>query len=207
MKKILIFSSLMIIFIALIFFRQKVNIEDEVYVVSHSEEKEGIQVEKSNSTENDIEEDDIKKNHITIYVSGEVLKPGIVTVENDKRLYDALQLLGGTTSEADLNRVNLAIKLEDEQHYIIPKIGEEYEYIADNKTISNNDNSENKKININNGDIKELENLPGVGEATANKIVKYREENKKFNSIEEIKNVNGIGDKKYEEIKNLICVD
>ena len=54
---------------------------------------------------------------------------------------------------------------------------------------------------------KKLDSLPGVGEATANKIVKYREEKGKFNSIEEIKNVNGIGDKKYEELKALISIE
>ena len=63
------------------------------------------------------------------------------------------------------------------------------------------------QVNINVATIEELEALPGVGEATANKIVKYREENGQFSSIEEIKNVNGIGDKKYEDIKELICVN
>lgn len=209
MKKILIFSLLVVICVVLIFFKENVNIEEEMYVVSHSEEreKETVQVEKNNNRESDKEDNRIENNYITIYVSGEVANPGIVTLENDKRLYDALQELGGATIEADLNRVNLAIKLEDGQHYIIPKIGEVYDNTTYNKTITNNDNSENNKININIADIKELEDLPGVGEATANKIVKYREENKRFNSVEEIKSVNGIGDKKYEEIKDLICVD
>ena len=62
-------------------------------------------------------------------------------------------------------------------------------------------------ININTANVQELDSLPGVGEATANKIVKYREEKGKFNSIEEIKNVNGIGDKKYEELKALISIE
>ena len=68
-------------------------------------------------------------------------------------------------------------------------------------------NNKNNLININTASIQELDTLPGIGEATANKIVNYREEKGKFNSIEEIKNVNGIGDKKYEELKTLISIE
>ena len=67
--------------------------------------------------------------------------------------------------------------------------------------------NKNNLININTASIQELDTLPGIGEATANKIVNYREEKGKFNSIEEIKNVNGIGDKKYEELKTLISIE
>ena len=73
------------------------------------------------------------------------------------------------------------------------------------------ENSENKenssKININKATIEELDSLPGVGEATANKIVNYRDENGEFKSIEEIKNVNGIGDKKFQDMKDLIIAN
>lgn len=97
------------------------------------------------------------------------------------------------------------MKIEDEKHYIIPKIGENIE-------TSNDDNNldikgeENNLVNINEADIKELDSLPGVGEATATKIINHREENGKFKAIEEIKNVNGIGDKKYENIKDMITI-
>lgn len=77
----------------------------------------------------------------------------------------------------------------------------------ESKTKNNKNASKEEKTNINVATIEELDSLPGVGEATANKILQYREENGQFNSIEDIKNVNGIGDKKYENIKDLICVD
>ena len=85
---------------------------------------------------------------------------------------------------------------------------------SSNNTISQNtytskENQESKdsdKIDINTADIEELDKIPGVGEATANKILNYREENGQFKSIEEIKNVNGIGEKKFENMKELICV-
>ena len=79
--------------------------------------------------------------------------------------------------------------------------------ISDENDIENDLNNKNNLININTASIQELDTLPGIGEATANKIVNYREEKGKFNSIEEIKNVNGIGDKKYEELKTLISIE
>ena len=116
-----------------------------------------------------------------------------------------MEKLGGTTNKADLNKVNLAMKVEDEQHYIIPKIGEEVSEESVEVTNKEVSSQESSKININTATIEELDTLPGVGEATANKIVNHRSENGEFKTVEEIKNVNGIGDKKFENIKELIC--
>ena len=102
------------------------------------------------------------------------------------------------------------MKLKDESHYIIPKLGEYNELHSNNIFESNTQSSTNIQsnlININKASIEELDKLPGIGEATANKIVNYRAEKGKFNSIEDIKNVKGIGDKKYEELKNLISIE
>lgn len=210
MKKIVIFSILLIVSVSLVLFKENVNIKDDVYVVSNSEsnEKESTLVKNDSESEVINNKDNItNEKEITVYISGEVVNPGIVSINKEKRLYDAVQELGGVTQDADLNKINLAIKLNDEQHYIIPKIGENIEVENEVEVLGETKSDENKKININVADIQELDDLPGVGEATANKIVKYREENNRFNSIEEIKNVNGIGDKKYEDIKNLICVE
>ena len=104
----------------------------------------------------------------------------------------------------------MAIKLKDEMHYIIPRIGDEVKDSASEVISDGNFNqdepSKTSQININTATIEELDKLPGVGEATANKIVNHRSESGEFKSIEEIKNVNGIGDKKFEEMKNLIYV-
>nr|WP_147515967.1 helix-hairpin-helix domain-containing protein [Romboutsia sp. 1001713B170207_170306_H8] len=144
---------------------------------------------------------------VTIYISGQVKNPGIVTLENDRRLVDAIEILGGVTEEADLNKVNMALKIEDEGHYIIPKLGEEVETQSIDLNSTEKAKNENDKVNINIANIDELQSLPGVGEATANKIFKYREENGVFKNIEEIKNVNGIGDKKYEGLRDLISIN
>ena len=213
---VILISSFIII--GTIAYKLNLNIQDEVYIVSENEEnieEDNIKIEKdyeTNNIENNIEyknkENTISKN-VTIYVSGEVNNPGIVTIESDKRLYDAVEKLGGVTQNADLNRINLAIKINDEEHYIIPKIGEE-NIISQDISVNNIDtikNEQTSKININTATIEELDNLPGVGEATANKILNYRQENGMFKSIEEIKNVNGIGEKKYIDIKDKICIE
>ena len=213
---VILISSFIII--GTIAYKLNLNIQDEVYIVSENEEnieEDNIKIEKdyeTNNIENNIEyknkENTISKN-VTIYVSGEVNNPGIVTIESDKRLYDAVEKLGGVTENADLNRINLALKLNDEEHYIIPKIGEE-NIISQDISVNNIDtikNEQTSKININTATIEELDNLPGVGEATANKILNYREENGIFKSIEEVKNVNGIGEKKYIDIKDKICIE
>lgn len=196
-----------------IFFSKNLDIDENVNVVSESEQ-EKIQHVESNNDKLEKEKESDKNNkkvnqniikEVTIFISGEVNNPGVVTINSDKRLADAVNKLGGFTQDADLNKINLAMKIEDEKHYIIPKIGENIE-------TSNDDNNldikgeENNLVNINEADIKELDSLPGVGEATATKIINHREENGKFKAIEEIKNVNGIGDKKYENIKDMITI-
>ena len=199
--RIVIFLVIIVLSIGTITYKVSSNIKEDVYVVSESEEnKKESTIESINYEE---KEETLSKN-ITIFISGEVNNPGIVTIEGDKRLSDAIDKLGGVTSDADLNRINLAMKIEDEQHYIIPKIGE---VIENNETITNDTNKDNSKININVATIEELDTLPGVGEATANKILNYREEHGIFKSIDEIKNVNGIGDKKYIDLKDKICIE
>lgn len=210
MKKIKSIIGIILIIICcttVIIVKNNIGFKENMYIVSESE---FINDDNNfENTNNDTLVNEEKENEmITIYISGQVNNPGVVSVENDKRLIDAIEILGGTTKDADLNRVNMALKVEDEGHYIIPKIGEE---VLDNSLQNNikqyNDESMGNKININTASISELDDLPGVGEATANKIYKYREENGNFKSIEEIKSVNGIGDKKYEDIKDLISIN
>ncbi|CED93186.1 Competence protein ComEA [Romboutsia ilealis] len=214
--KIIIFIMILLFSIYKIIDNKNLDIKDNVYIVSQSEVREeesisnNISDEKDNQGKEQIKIENTNKKTITVFISGEVKNPGVVAIDAEKRLSDAVNELGGTTENADLNKVNLAMKLKDESHYIIPKIGDNSE--SHNKetfenNIENDLNNKNNLININAASIQELDALPGVGEATANKIVNYREEKGKFNSIEEIKNVNGIGDKKYEELKTLISIE
>lgn len=157
---------------------------------------------------------------ITIYVSGEVNSPGVVELDSNDRLIDGVKLCEGLTKEADINNINLAMKIQDEGHYVIPKIGENIlENTQDNINMSqntdinsnadqgvNNNIDNNNKVNINSADITQLDSLPGVGKVTAQKIIDYREKNAKFKSIEEIKNVKGIGENKFNDLKDYISI-
>lgn len=139
---------------------------------------------------------------IMVHISGQVYKPGIVELELGKRVKDAVELAGGLKSGADLDRINLAKRLVDEEKIYVPEIGEENStdiFMISSKEI------ETGKININTCTKEALISLPGIGDVTANKIIEYRANNK-FNTIEDIKNVSGIGDKKFESIKELIIV-
>lgn len=202
--------------------------KNDSYVVS------GAESEKSNLENNDIEKNDNNQGDfskieniedvktvdktenmtkkISIYISGAVNSPGVVELKSNDRLMEGVKLCDGLTDEADTNRINLAMKVKDEGHYIIPKEGEEIALNDSNENVENNNNDNNsgegesKKININNASKEELDSLPGVGEVTAQKILDYREENKEFKSIDEIKNVKGIGENKFNDLKDYICI-
>ena len=218
-KKIFVFAIILLICPTILLVKDKLNFKDDIYVLT---EESTVSDENKNkiiavSYDNPDEKENISNKEITVYVSGEVNKSGVVTLKEGDRLAVAVEKLGGTTKKADLNNINLAIRVKDEEHYIIPKIGEakqeDLKDVNNTKDIENaeikNENTakDSSKININTATLEELDKLPGVGEATANKIISHREENGQFKTIEDIKNVNGIGDKKFEKMKELICVN
>ena len=206
-KKIIFFIMILTICIAGLFIKNKLSHQEEIFVLSEENSKDDLEIEKDANIEINESTNEVSSKEVTVYISGEVNSPGIVTVNSGERLANVVEKVGGVTSTADLNQVNMAIKVEDEEHYIIPKIGEVLE-VQENTMAENSETKENSsKININKATIEELDSLPGVGEATANKIVNYRDENGEFKSIEEIKNVNGIGDKKFQDMKDLIIVN
>lgn len=219
------FPILVIVCIIFVFFIKNITpiLKNDNYIVSQAEDKkeinknfEPVQKDEDLNMDNSEKINTVNKK-ITIFISGEVKSPGVVELYNEDRLMDGVKKCGGVTDEADMNRINLAMKISDEGHYIIPKIGEEIENVKDkgketvNQTQNLNDNKseqnkENNNININNASLIELDSLPGVGEVTAQKIIDYREENTKFKSIEEIKNVKGIGENKFNNLKDYISI-
>ncbi|AUN13282.1 competence protein ComEA [[Clostridium] sordellii] len=219
------FPILVIVCIIFVFFIKNITpiLKNDNYIVSQAEDKkeinknlEPVQKDEDLNMDNSEKINTVNKK-ITIFISGEVKSPGVVELYSEDRLMDGVKKCGGVTDEADMNRINLAMKISDEGHYIIPKIGEEIENVKDkgketvNQTQNLNDNKseqnkENNKININNASLIELDSLPGVGEVTAQKIIDYREENTKFKSIEEIKNVKGIGENKFNNLKDYISI-
>lgn len=185
------------------------------YIISKTEKYDYSDIEKiSNIIEEDQEVDDnIIENKIVIHITGEVEEEGVIELEKGARISDAIEEAGGTTEEADLSNVNLAYSLSDGQKVKIPNINEKDKEIivveekaGDNIIIEGNKSKE-EKININKAAQTEIETLPGIGPSTALKIINYRNEHGKFKNIGDIKNVSGIGDSKFENIKEYICVE
>lgn len=166
--------------------------------------------EDNNITNENMENDEIEQEiEIAVHVTGEVKKQGLIYVKQGARVADAIEKAGGETSEADLSQINLAYILEDGQKIYIPNKNEKIsQYITKNNGNNENNNTdkEDKKVNINTANQSELDELPGIGPSTAQKIIEYREKNGNFEKIEDIQNVKGIGDAKFEEIKDKITV-
>ncbi|MDY3874841.1 MAG: ComEA family DNA-binding protein [Megamonas funiformis] len=145
---------------------------------------------------------------ITVYVSGEVNSPGLVELPSDSRIADAIKACGDFTPLADKAKINLAQKLTDGMQIQVsskaPVINSN-EQVNDTNSNSPNNNSSSNLININTATKEDLDTLPGIGPATAQKIIDYRQEHGNFSSIEDIKNVKGIGEAKFSKMQDKIC--
>ena len=183
---------------------------------------------QNKTNENDIQEINEEYEKMYIYITGEVNNPGVYKFKNRSRISDAIDAAGGITENADIDKVNLVYLLRDGMKVNIPssddlKENSKFEYITmgsgdeknDNNLPNDDTNDENSrdvsafkisKVNINTATQTEFETLPGIGPSIALKIINYRKENGKFSSIEELKNVSGIGDNKYENIKDYIYI-
>lgn len=153
------------------------------------------------------------KNEIKVYVSGQVKTPSVVTLEDNGNLrsVDAINAAGGLTEFADTEVINLAEHLTDGQHIHIPtkEIALQETPPAQTETSDKKPESGKKSgdvVNINTADENELQKIRGVGPAIAKRIVDYREQNGKFQTIEDIKKVRGIGDKTFEKMKDKITI-
>lgn len=153
---------------------------------------------------------------IVIHITGAVHKTGILVLTEGARIADAIDAANGATEQADLDEVNLAYILEDGQKIYIPSKNKENS--TDKKYITkesgnnvvvdgkNTSKGENTKVNINTATQSELETLSGIGPSIASKIIEYREKNGKFEKVEDLQNVSGIGDAKYNSIKDHVTV-
>ena len=177
--------------------------------------------EKSNTENNNTTNEIKEENVIIVHVSGAVNQPGIVELSENSRIADAIERAGGLKDEACIDEINLAYMIEDGIKIHIPTIEEQKKkdedgdktensnlYITgESKTTEKNNNQKKTgKININSATQEELETLPGIGPTIALKIINYRKENGKFKSIEDIKEVSGIGESKFNSIKDMISV-
>ncbi len=143
--------------------------------------------------------------HVIVDVKGQVKFPGVYELTAEDRVIDAIQLAGGYTDLAETKMINHAQRLQDEMVIYIPQIGEEVDTAAIGLSFTTGTHSDNSgKININKADETQLQTLPGVGPAKAQAILAYRSEIGKFQTIDDLKKVSGIGEKSFERLKDLI---
>lgn len=223
-KKIIIVVVILILFIAYLIYE---NIKESSSEIDFNTLLDGAEnEEEQDKSENIVENDQSKTSEtanieetIVVHITGEVKKEGVIYLKKGARIVDAIKEAGGETKEADLSQVNLAYELQDGQKIYIPNknekisqyiIGKNGETMNDNSANTGNEstsyNKEGAKVNINTASQAELDSLPGIGPALAQRIIDFRVENGNFNSIEDIQNVKGIGDSKYEDIKDKIVV-
>lgn len=145
---------------------------------------------------------------IIVDVKGAVGAPGVYTLTPQNRVIDAIEMAGGFIDEADQNAVNLAKIVEDQMVIYIPQIGEEVQDANLNQAsvAPPTEETTGTLVNINLDGKEVLMTLNGIGNSKADNIIKYREENGLFQSVEEIKNVSGIGDATFENLKESITV-
>ncbi len=152
-----------------------------------------------------------------VHICGEVYEPGVYDVEEGLRIADIIILAGGATDFACLAAINLALEAGDGQRIYIPSFdeveqgsslynGDNSLLYMDNSVYSGAGSALGNIVNINTAGTSELEKLPGIGPATAKKIIDHRNKYGSFKSKEELLDISGIGPKKYGELEELIRI-
>ena len=225
-KNVLFTAAGVIIFLAAgmftMFFSQTKNETKEV-PVQNSISVPAVEIE---SSEAKIEiKNEKPKSDWYIYVTGEVKNPGYYKISPDTRIFNAVELAGGFTKNADITSINMAAPLVDGFHVNIEKKGTKKNIINNNARVkipgvaqrpapvTVNSQTQNIKVNnnsglidINNASAQELEKLNGVGPAIAKRIVEYRQKNGRFTSPEDLLKVRGIGNAKLEKMRHQILI-
>ena len=215
---LLVCLILSIVGVSFLFFKDAKAVEEPSTMMSYlasenKSSKNSIQMEQSS-------ESLIEKMYVD--VKGAVYFPGVYEVTSDMRLIDAIKLAGGFSEKANQNPVNLSLKLTDQMVIFISEVGTE-ESEETNEAVKepsaavieetvitlpkeSEGNTNATKVNINLADAIELQQLSGIGEKKAEQIVLYRQENGSFQTIEDLKNVSGIGEKTFEALKASVTV-
>lgn len=144
---------------------------------------------------------------IYVDIKGAVKVPGIYQLKNQQRIWDALALAGGVSEEADTTQVNYAQKVKDQMIIYVPKKGEpvpqSLETLQESAPAQQN---QEEKINLNTATEAELQTISGIGAKKAQEIIHFRDEQGPFKTVEELKNVPGIGEKTVERLKDMLTV-
>lgn len=183
-----------------------------VYNLLYINNKKNEIIQEINYEEIEEKIEEIEEKKIYVHIAGAVDTPGLYELNEGSRVNDLVIAAGGLLENADLTDINLAYVLIDAIKVTIPTKEEN----VNNTVIISNQISSKKEsgsiennsglININTATIAQLKTLNGIGDATANKIIEYRNSNGSFKSVEELKNVSGIGDAKYAKISDYVTI-
>ena len=207
----------------------KVKEFEEKETTGNIEKNITVSGENIGNKENEVNEEDKKENissetGIFVHIDGYVNNPGVYQIKENERINVLIEKAGGLKNGYSIKNINLAAKLSDGDKVYIPSVEEEKTLGNQNqnnnisintvgKHTNNGNNSnnnvsitKNNKININTANVSELKQIIGIGESTANKIIDYRQNVGKFKKIEDIKEVKGIGESKFESLKNRITI-
>ena len=165
--------------------------------------------EKSNKS-NEISQAETEDQLVTVDVKGAVKKPGVYQLQSNSRVHDALEKAGGMTEEADLKSINQAQKLSDEAVVYVAKVGENAVDVttsAPASATSGTGQAKSALVNLNTATEADFQTISGIGQKRAQDIIAYREANGRFKSVDDLKNVSGIGAKTLEKLKEYVTVD
>lgn len=171
------------------------------YLQNFREENNNLTIENKVA---DTNLETVSNNTIVVEIKGEVMNPDVYTLNEGSIIKDLIDIAGGLTTEADISNINRAKEIKNHELIIIRNINDktnEDDVIEDSISEEVIDDT---LISINNSDIEQLKEIPGIGEVKAKAIISYRESNGEFRSIDELKNVDGIGEKTFEKIKDNI---
>ena len=207
----MILGGISILMIVIIYVLYKNDIEEKEVTIDIFKEEE--------QEEDNIDKKTVSDLKVVVDIKGMVANPGVYEVDRTYRVNDVISLAGGLLDGADTSLINLAKTVTDEMTIIIYSSDEVLEKlkgqicvcdcpIQENDACIEEDNTKdnNEIININTASKEELMTLPGIGEVRAEEIINYRSNNGSFKTIDDIKNVSGIGEELFEEIKANITV-
>jgi competence protein ComEA len=148
-----------------------------------------------------------KGQRVTVHVAGAVATPGVYELDGSARVIDAVEAAGGGLPDADLNRLNLAAKVADGQRVLVQRVGEAAPRAPGAPGGSEGGSADpSGLVNVNTATPAELETLPGIGPTLAEAIIAERERRGGFRSVNELRDVRGIGEKRFADLKDKVTI-
>lgn len=191
-KSLIIILFYLLLFLIFFLIKNRDHSDNQITnQLSLSQNLDANQLAEESKTESKLEGEEIY-----IHISGSVNYPGLIKMKAGQRLFDAIDLAGGMTEEADIDQINLSLILNDQDKIYIPAKGELASFVQ---------GPSSDLVNINTASKEELISLSGIGDKTAEKIINYRQQSP-FSKKEDLMNVPGIGENKYKEIEDKITI-